>query len=143
MSAKERRYLEEEEHGDPAHQVPGDDGQGSDGIPRQPRQRRPTARVHQACTLELSTNLREISQGPEKAIRREVSLRALVQENLLLTILHEHRRGQHSEQSSPGVDSDSVHRIVNTEPEQQSGKVRCVVEFSPLQSFTVSGEYLL
>ena len=42
--------------------------------------------------------------------------------NLLLTILHEDRSCQHSQQSSPPVDSDSVHWIVNTEPEQQSGQ---------------------
>ena len=50
-----------------------------------------------------------------------------IRDNHFLTILHEQRRGQHPQQSSPAVYSDSVHWIVNTQPEQQSAQ--CEVKF--------------
>ena len=45
-------HLEREEHGDPAHQVPADDGRGPDPVPGEAHERLLAAGVHQAVLHE-------------------------------------------------------------------------------------------
>ena len=87
--------FEQSEHGDPAHEVPGDDGSRPGGVPCQPHQGLVTA-------------------GHDYSWRRHLQY---ISRMMNLTVLHENWRRDDANDPASSVNSNSINRIIYTQAE--------------------------